>query len=1000
MTYDPSSIAPYSQDAEEAVLGAVLISPEAYFNIASFLRPEDFFILRHQFIWEAMARLADRNETLDLLTVREELRQQNRLHDIGGPGYLTQLTLNVPTSVHAEVYGRLVERAAVRRRLLSAADEIRGLAMDETLSLDKVTGDAEAKLFEVTERNLRRDMIPMREAISDYFDRLEHLMQHPDEPLGLPTGFKDLDTLLGGLQRSDLLIFAGRPGMGKCVTGDTLIPTEHGLIPIERLKPEGAGEGFTPLRIGVQTPYGLRHTSHFYDSGVKPTLKLQTNLGLHLRATHVHPVLVLSPSGEKVWKPMHQICVGDFVAVQRHAPVWGESVKLPSFSFAYNANLRSTLVPLLPSKMTTDLAYAMGLLVGDGNLTEENYVGFASADPELVTAFCDWATSLGANPKHQMPYVYKFGSIVIQAWLKHLGLSGYAYEKVVPHVILAAPKSFVRAFLQGLFDTDGHAEAQNGHIQFATTSKTLAEQVQILLLNFGVVSRLTYKVNAFRGCWSLRITGDAARLFYGAIGFRLERKQARSKLLAERSNTNLDTVPYLPKRTSALHKHMNYHRYFNGKRAASYKVLHQISKYAPEVIPLLDPEFYWDRVVEVEDGGLQHCYDLTIPDGHAFVGNGIVSHNTSFLLSVALNAAKLGGRILIFTMEMGAEQIVQRFVSMETGLNTQKLRLGQLSQQEWARFVQASGRLGSLPIFIDDTPAMSPLQIRTKSRRIAHEFGLDLVIVDYLQLMTAGAGYENNRVQEISYISRNLKELARELNVPVFSAAQLSRAVESRQDKRPQLSDLRESGCLAGDTQIYLPDTGTTVPIRALVGKTGVRVLALNPDTLRLDPMPITRAFSTGVKPVYKLTTRLGREIRATGNHPLLTIHGWKRLDALAPQDRIAVPRDGFSDVYWDEIASIAPDGECEVFDLTVPGHHNFVANNITVHNSIEQDADIVVFLYRDSVYNEATEFPNLAEVIISKHRNGPTGTINLHFEGSLTKFSDVRTQSIDLSSL
>ena len=449
MTYNPNSIAPYSQDAEEAVLGAVLINPDSFFQVASFLKPDDFFILRHQYIWEALFRLVERNETLDLITVREELRQQGRLTEIGGAGYLTQLTLNVATSVHAEVYGRLVERASVRRRLLVASDEIRGLAMDETLSLDKVTSDAETKLFEVTERNLRRELVPMREAISDYFDRLEHLMQHPDEPLGLPTGFRDLDTLLGGLQRSDLLIFAGRPGMGK----------------------------------------------------------------------------------------------------------------------------------------------------------------------------------------------------------------------------------------------------------------------------------------------------------------------------------------------------------------------------------------------------------------------------TSFLLSVALNAAILGGRILIFTMEMGADQIVQRLVSMETGINTQKLRLGQLSQQEWARFVKASGKLGGLNIVIDDTPSMTPLQIRTKSRRMAHEMGIDLIIIDYLQLMSAGAGYENNRVQEISYISRSLKELARELNVPVFSAAQLSRAVESRQDKRPQLSDLRESG-------------------------------------------------------------------------------------------------------------------------------------------SIEQDADIVIFLYRDIVYNEATETPNMAEVIISKHRNGPTGTVNLHFEKSLTKFSDARTQTIDLSSL
>ncbi len=200
-------------------------------------------------------------------------------------------------------------------------------------------------------------------------------------------------------------------------------------------------------------------------------------------------------------------------------------------------------------------------------------------------------------------------------------------------------------------------------------------------------------------------------------------------------------------------------------------------------------------------------------------------------------------------MEMGHEQLVQRFMSMETGINTQKLRMGHLTQQEWARFVEATGRLGNLNIFIDDTPAMTPIQMRTKCRRIAHEYGLDLVIVDYMQLMNGGGGYENNRVQEISYISRSLKELARELNVPLFSAAQLSRAVEQRQDKRPQLSDLRELGCLTGDTLIYLPDTGTYVPIRDLVAKLASMYSRLIPRTGNSNPRRSATRFVQGSSP-------------------------------------------------------------------------------------------------------------------------------------------------------
>jgi replicative DNA helicase len=614
--YNPAEQAiPFSPEAEEAVLGAILTNPNAYFSVAAFLNQDDFFLLRHQWIWQAIQRIIERNEDFDYLTVGQELNDLGRLDEIGGIPYLMRLINNTPTSVHAEVYGRLVERASVRRRLLKAAEEIKAVALDEELGIERVIEEAESRLFNVTESQNQRDLLPIRDAISEYFDRIEFLMENRDQALGLPTGFRAVDTLLGGLQRSDLLIFAGRPGMGK----------------------------------------------------------------------------------------------------------------------------------------------------------------------------------------------------------------------------------------------------------------------------------------------------------------------------------------------------------------------------------------------------------------------------TSFMLSVVLNAARFGGRIAIFTMEMGVEQIIQRLVSMETGINMQMLRLGQISQQEESRLVEAMGRLSKFQVYIDDTPALTPLQMRTKMRRMAREVGVDLIIVDYMQLMNAGGIYENNRVQEISYISRSLKELARELNVPVMSAAQLSRAVEQRQDKRPQLSDLRESGCLAGDTLIYLPDSGRYVPIRDLAGTNGFRVSSLNPDSWKLEPAVVSHAFSTGVKPVFKLTTQLGRTIRATANHKFLTINGWKRLDELANEECVALPQlqnealalpaaanEAFSreglrpspthapvldmDIYWDAIASIEPDGETDVYDLTVPGNSNFVANNIIVHNSIEQDADIVMFLYRDEVYNEATEYPNQADIIVAKHRNGPTGVVSLYFDKKITRFLDATAQNIDLS--
>src|SRR5438445_9053129 len=210
---------------------------------------------------------------------------------------------------------------------------------------------------------------------------------------------------------------------------------------------------------------------------------------------------------------------------------------------------------------------------------------------------------------------------------------------------------------------------------------------------------------------------------------------------------------------------------------------------------------------------------------------------------------------------------------MDSGIYQHRLRIGDINDDEWERIVHAMGTLSETNIWIDDTAGISTTEMRSKARRLQAEHGIDLVIVDYLQLMqsTAGPRRNENRVQEISEISRNLKALARELDVPVLALAQLSRAVESRQSKVPQLSDLRESGCLTGDTRVYLPDLGTYQPIEQLAGQKGFRVLALNTDTWQLEPCVVSNAFATGRKCVYKMTTRLGRSIRATANHKFLT---------------------------------------------------------------------------------------------------------------------------------
>jgi replicative DNA helicase len=678
--------------------------------------------------------------------------------------------------------------------------------------------------------------------------------------------------------------------------------------------------------------------------------------------------------------------------------------------------------------------------------------------------------------------------------------------------------------------------------------------------------------------------------------------------------------------------------------------------------------------LDAKTGGFQKS-DLIMIAGRPGQGK------TSLVLNVAQNAAihyKIP--VAIFSLEMSEQQLVTRLLCSEASVDSYRLRTGLLKDAEWPRIAQAMGALSEAQIYIDDSPGLSVMEMRTKARRLKAANNLGLIIVDYLQLMQ-GRNSEN-RVQEVSDISRSLKSLARELQVPVIACSQLSREPEKRPDHRPQLSDLRESGCLTGDTPVYLPDVGVYRPIAELVGQVGFRVLALNTNTWELERCPVEKAFSTGRKPVFRLTTQLGRSVRATANHKFLAINGWRRLDELSRGERVALPRrligptdqtmtddelallghligdgctlprhvqqyttndlvlaetvaalatrvfpgtitprinrergwfqvylsatgrlthrvrnpiarwlDGLgvfglrsyekfvpekvfsqprpqiarflrhlwstdgciilslggdhyaniyyasssarlardvqslllrleinarmtrhlqglkgrpqyhievtgkadierfvaqvgglgasksvqmsaistyvgsrvantnrdvipsevwrtiavpamqvagltsrgmqaelgnaycgstlykqnlsrertarlatvvgsdelwsiasSDVYWDRIASIEPDGEEDVYDLTVDTLHNFVAGNMVLHNSLEQDSDLVLFIYRERFYNDniAEDRRNIAEIIIAKHRNGPTGKIELLFIDEQTKFANL----------
>jgi replicative DNA helicase len=1068
---------PQNIEAECGVLGSIIIDPEAIVQVADFLHNEDFYRDAHRTIYETIIQLYEQHEPADFITICDELERQNKLETIGGASYITSLVNMVPTSGNVEYYGRIVERTAILRRLIQAAGDIAAIAYQESdaeVALDK----AEQLIFNISQNHSRSDFSSLGEIITGYMEKLEQLHERRGTIIGVPTGFSDLDRLTGGLQRSDLIILAARPAVGKCLTAKTLIDNpETG----ERLTLEECISQRMATIHGLSEDGAIRVTeiADWVDSGIQPCFRVKTHLGRMIEVTGHHPFLTV-----RGWIPLHDLHIGDHIAVPTKVECFGKDDSMP-----------------------LDKVRLLAYFIAEGGLTHV-YPVFTNTDPIIVEDFkqsvathfpacaikqygINYAVSQPRNAESQ-----RNGAILPKnpatLWLTELGLMGkLAKNKYFPACVWKWSRRSLAEFLRALMSCDGSIYLHSHGapvIKFTVASNQLAADVYHAFTRFGITSRYYQKS---QHSWRVIITNPASVKRYqeeiGWIGEKADRfAQYEHSISArflqypetdrrneehpvppplhpsasyfiscippkssgnppdyalketwmiiradvERQGLSLSKLAYNSGQTTKQGKYAGYHAHTTQSISRT-----RLSAFAdaldnPALRRIASPDIYWDKIIAIEPIGEHQVYDLTVPDGANFIAQDIFVHNTSFALSLAHNAAvKHQQTVAIFSLEMSKEQLIQRFISMNAGIDQQRLRTGWIEDDEWDHIIESMEKLADANIWIDDTASISTMEVRSKARRLLSEHGVDLIIIDYLQLMQSNIGGKRNenRVQEVSEISRSLKGLARELNVPVLALAQLSRTVESRQSKVPQLSDLRESGCLAGETPVYLPDEGIYRPIEQLAGKSGFRVLALNTETWQLEPSTVTKAFSTGRKPVYTMRSRLGRNIRATANHKFLTIQGWKRLDELMKGERIALPKQSFlgnaycgtalykqnlsreraarlaqvvlstdlskfanSDVYWDEVVAIEPDGDTEVYDLTVEGLHNFIASDFIVHNSIEQDADIVMFIYRDEVYNPETERKNIADIIVAKHRNGPTGEISLFFQASQTRFADL----------
>jgi replicative DNA helicase len=683
---------------------------------------------------------------------------------------------------------------------------------------------AETLVFEVAQRRVTDSLAPLHDLLNAALDRLGELYERNEAITGVPTGYTDLDEQLAGLQKSNLLIVGARPAMGKALDVNTPIPTPEGWTTMGALAVGDLvlDEQGQPCSVTYATPvqYGRQCYEVEFDDGSVVVADADHQWFAYdarqwksHRARHYLDARRAASDGS--YKPA---LARDQRARRLEPGVVTTKQMLDAGVRTPSGERPNWYVPLaaaldLPERELPVDPYVLGCWLGDGqSCGSQMTIGEGDCDHfagEFVAAGypferrsgLQWATvpvsGTGAWQGYRGP------KRLLTRELQSVGLLRGA-EKHIPAVYMRASVKQRLALLQGLLDTDGTVTNANGTVELCLANPRLLRQARELVCSLGhkpgQIRRRSIPLpdgrvaEAFRFCWTP--LDPVFRLARKAKRFELTRSKRVFGRMTRRAITAIRPINSVPVR----------------------------------------------------------CITVDSPNSLYLAGDSMIpTHNTSFALGMAAHAAMdARAPVLFFSLEMSHAEITNRLLCAEARVDATRMRNGKLQESDWGKISHAIGRLGEAPLYIDDNPNLTIMDIRAKARRLKSKLdgNLGLIVIDYLQLMTGRHNAENRQV-EVSEISRGLKILARELEVPVVALSQLSRNLEMRADKRPILADLRESG-------------------------------------------------------------------------------------------------------------------------------------------SLEQDADVVMFLYRDEIYNADTADKGVAEVIVSKHRNGPTGYVRLAFLDHYTRFANM----------
>ncbi len=813
---------PQNVEVEQTLLGTIMLQDKALLMVVELLQPEDFYVAAHKVIFEALVSLFERQEPHDLLSVTNLLQDQNRLEKAGGKDYLTQLTDVIPFTGMLEHHAKIIRQKAVLRRLIQSSNEVAARCYDAQDDIDALVDRAEQTIFEVAQSRKKQGFESMAKIVPKAFDRITRLAERREHVTGVATGYEELDRMTAGLQPSDLIILAARPSMGKAQPLDALVLTSEGFKQMGKLR---IGDSLASVDGQPSQVLGI------YPQGQQQVYQITFADGRSTECCAEHLWQIYYRS----WPKPRIINTSKLMELLQRKR-YQNRLWIDTFSGDFGLDDNLLLDPWL-----------LGALLGDGTLRGSS-LQFSTASVEILQKI---KTAIGKRMTlvHSENFDYRIvlkdgahckGIQGVQknpivAALRQLGIWGCrAEDKFIPACYLKASRLGRMQLLAGLLDTDGWVE-KFGAIRFCTVSRQLAEDMIALVRSLGGTANFSAKEAKYT-------YNQEQRIGQTAYVCNLQIPDAESLSLLQKKQARIKTRQRI--------------RRLNIR----------------SIVP--------SRVTETQ------CITVSHPSQLYVTNNYIVTHNTSLALNIVQHAAMVNKvPTAVFSLEMSAEQLALRMLCAFGRVDSQRIRTGRLVEADWPKLTRATGMLTDLPIYIDDTPGVTVLEMRAKARRLKAEHDLGLVVVDYLQLMQ-GPSRSESRNQEISEISRSLKAMAKELDVPVLALSQLNRSLESRTDKRPMMSDLRE--CVTGDTLVMLAD-GCRVPICALVGEKP-SVISLNKEG-KLEPSVAEMVWSAGKKEIVRIQFASGRSLRCSKAHRLRGLYEWKLAADLQPGDRIALAR-------------------------------------------------------------------------------------------------------------